>query len=153
MKDGQDGKRPIRPQAFTYQKPTPENDSKREIVRLCQTPGLRGAVHVIRTGGGENLHSHSTVDGFWMVLSGRVAFYGDDDHCFGEFGPLEGILMPKQNRYRFECMTEGDAEILQLLHIDEQQGFKREEHEPEIIEKSDIPVFYGIKRGEGKRDA
>ena len=147
MTDDEQARRPLRPQAFNYDKPAPKPDARRELVRLCQTPGMRGSVHVVRRGGGENLHSHSSVDGFWMVLSGRVAFYGEGNEPMGEFGPLQGILMPRGNRYRFESIGSGDAEILQVLRIDEALGFEREEHEPEIIQKSEIPVSYGIRRG------
>jgi mannose-6-phosphate isomerase-like protein (cupin superfamily) len=137
---------PVKPQPFIYEKPVPREGDKREVVRLCQTRGVRGSIHVIREGGGENMHSHDSVDGFWMVLAGRVAFYGDGDVELGEFGPLEGILLPRGNRYRFESVGEGDAEIVQVLRIEEDKGFEREDHEEPVIKKGDIPVYYGIKR-------
>lgn len=141
----------VRPQPFIYKKPEPRPGGKWEVVRLCQTRGVRGSIHIIRKGGGENMHSHDSVDGFWMILSGRVSFFGDGDEKLGEFGPLEGILMPRGNRYRFENIGEGDAEIIQVLRLNEQKGWDREDHEEPIIDKSDIPVYYGIKR-KNKRD-
>jgi hypothetical protein len=54
--------------------------------------------------------------------------------------------MPRGNRYRFESVGEGDAEIVQVLRLEEDQGFEREDHEEPIMKKSDIPVYYGIRR-------
>lgn len=131
----------LKPQTFNYEKPAAELQGKREVVRLCQIPTLQGSVQVVRRGGGEHLHSHGTVDGFWMVLSGRVAFYGEDSKLFGEFGPGEGILMPRGNRYWFEALGEGDAEIIQVLHIDRDAGFQRDDHEAPKVDKSDINLI------------
>jgi len=104
---------------------------------------MRGAVHVLRRGGEENLHSHKSVDGFWMVLSGKVAFYGEDGVRFGEFGPHEGIMMPRNNAYWFESVGDEDAEILQVLQFDDDQGFVREDHEDPKFDRNKIKMFYG----------
>ena len=53
---------------------------------LCQTDIIRGAVQVVQEGGDNNLHSHTGMDGFWMVLKGAVRFYGPGDEVLGEFG-------------------------------------------------------------------
>lgn len=135
-----------RPQLFSYEKPDSESRGSKEVVVLCQMPTMRGAVHVIRHGGEENLHSHKSVDGFWMVLSGKVAFYGEDNVLLGEFGPYEGIMMPHNNRYWFESVGEGDAEILQVLHFDPERGFEREDHEEHKFDREDIKVSYGMMR-------
>jgi hypothetical protein len=76
-----------------------------------------------------------------MVLSGRVAFYGDGGVCFGELGPHEGILMPRGNRYWFEALGEEDAEIIQILHIDQEMGFRRQDHEQAKVDGKDINVI------------
>ena len=46
------------------------------IVQLAGSDIIRGRVQVVREGGENNLHSHRGMDGFWMVLAGRVRFYG-----------------------------------------------------------------------------
>jgi mannose-6-phosphate isomerase-like protein (cupin superfamily) len=134
--------RPARkPQHFRYEKPPPELQGRREVVRLCQIPTLQGSVQVVRRGGSEHLHSHASVDGFWMVLSGRVAFEGESADSRRELGPGEGLLMPRGNRYRFEALGDEDAEILQVAHIDDRSGFTREDHEPARVERDEIKVI------------
>ena len=59
--------RPRPPQTFKYQKP-PAQDTAKAIVGLCQTDIIRGAVQVVKEGGDNNLHSHTGMDGLWMVL-------------------------------------------------------------------------------------
>ena len=51
---------------------------------------------------------------FWMVLKGRVRFYGPDDVLIGEFGPHEGTITPRYARYWFENVGDEDLEILQV---------------------------------------
>jgi mannose-6-phosphate isomerase-like protein (cupin superfamily) len=72
-------------------------------------------VQVVKKDGGENnLHYHSGIASFWMVLKGRVRFYGPGDVVIGEFGPMEGTITPRFSRYWFENCGEGDLEILQV---------------------------------------
>lgn len=122
------------PQRFSYSKPPVKEGIKRDIVSLCKTKSMRGSVHVIRKGGEERLHSHETVDGFWMVLSGKVRFHGDEGRLLGEFNAMEGILVPRNNRYWFESVGTEDAELLQVLRIDSEKGFQRENlEEPKFV--------------------
>ncbi len=99
---------------FSYQAPDGVSTGK-GIVRLARTDSLRCNVQIVKKNGGENnLHYHANGDSFWMVLKGKVKFYGPDDHVFGEFGPMEGICTPAWSRYWFE--NTGDCE-LEILHI------------------------------------
>ncbi|GJL83663.1 MAG: hypothetical protein DHS20C01_32970 [marine bacterium B5-7] len=131
------------PSTFAYRKPSDDHKGQKEIVVLCKSPTMRGSVHVIRKGGGEHLHSHRTVDGFWMVISGRVRFYGDNNELFGEFGPMQGIMLPRNNRYRFECESEEDAEIIQVLHFESDSGFQRDNHEEPKWDRHNLKWFDG----------
>ncbi len=70
------------PRTFKYEKPASQ-DSAKAIVGLCQTDIIRGAVQVVKESGDNNLHSHAGMDGFWMVLRGRVRYYGPGDEVFG----------------------------------------------------------------------
>lgn len=135
----------VEPQTFTYSKPERAAESCKEIALLCKSPTMRGAVHVVRKGGEEWLHSHSSVDGFWMVLSGRIRFRGDSDTVFGEFGPMEGIMTPRNTRYYFECMGDGDAELLQVLHFDRGKGFDRHNHEPPKFDRKTGIGFFDLR--------
>jgi mannose-6-phosphate isomerase-like protein (cupin superfamily) len=72
-------------------------------------------VQVVKKHGGENnLHYHTTSASFWMVLKGRVRFYGPGDVVIGEFGPHEGTITPRYARYWFENVGDEDLEILQV---------------------------------------
>jgi mannose-6-phosphate isomerase-like protein (cupin superfamily) len=99
---------------FSYAKPDGVSAGK-GMVALGRKDIVRGVVQVVKKAGGENnLHYHSGIASFWMVLKGRVRFYGPDDVVIGEFGPMEGTITPRFSRYWFENCGEGDLEILQV---------------------------------------
>jgi mannose-6-phosphate isomerase-like protein (cupin superfamily) len=98
---------------FSYKKP--DVSRGKGVVRLAKTDNLRCNVQIVKKDSGENnLHYHSNGDSFWMVLKGKVRFYGPEDKPMGEFGPMEGICTPAFARYWFE--NAGDDE-LEILHI------------------------------------
>jgi mannose-6-phosphate isomerase-like protein (cupin superfamily) len=100
-------------QTFSYTKP--ENLARgKGIVQLAKSDLIRGRVQIVREGGENNLHSHIGMDGFWMVLAGKVKFYGPGDVLIGEFGKHEGILVPRGAQYWFESSGDEDLEILQM---------------------------------------
>lgn len=106
------------PQMFRHAKPEGQAGGK-AIVRLAQSDLIRGVVQVVKKGDGDNnLHIHTGMDGFWMVLKGKVRFYGPDDVVLGDFGPGEGILMPRGNAYWFASTGDEDLEILQVVSFD-----------------------------------
>jgi mannose-6-phosphate isomerase-like protein (cupin superfamily) len=99
---------------FSYRKPG--EPGKRASVSLCKTDLFRAAVVVMKQGSGEtNLHYHTGADSFWMVLKGRVRFYGPGDALIGEFGPNEGTSTPRFSRYWFENCGEEDLEMLHVF--------------------------------------
>jgi mannose-6-phosphate isomerase-like protein (cupin superfamily) len=99
---------------FSYSKPEGVDRGK-GFIRLATSPLIKGVVQVVKKNGGENnLHYHTSVDTFWMVLKGRVRFYGPDDVLMGEYGPHEGTITPRFSRYWFENCGEGDLELLQV---------------------------------------
>jgi mannose-6-phosphate isomerase-like protein (cupin superfamily) len=83
-------------------------------MKLAATELVGASVQILSEGGENNLHYHSGEDGFWMVLQGRVKFYGPDGPI-GEYGPHEGLIMPHNARYWFEAVT--SAGELQILHV------------------------------------
>jgi mannose-6-phosphate isomerase-like protein (cupin superfamily) len=97
---------------FSYKKP--EGFERQKVsVRLCDSGLVRGHIQVLKAHGGENnLHYHSKVDGMFTVLSGTIKFYGPGDELIGEFGRLEGVLIPKNARYWFENTSDQEAEIM-----------------------------------------
>ena len=96
---------------FSYQKPT-EFKRKKVTVRLAKTDLVRAMIQVIKEGGENNLHYHSRVDGMFTVLNGRVRFYGPQNKLIGEFGKLEGVIIPRNARYWFESIGEDEAEVM-----------------------------------------
>ena len=99
---------------FSYAKPDGVS-SRKGFISLGRRDIVRGVVQVVKKNGGENnLHYHTGIASFWMVLKGRVRFYGPDDVVIGEFGPHEGTITPRFSRYWFENCGEEDLEILQV---------------------------------------
>ena len=101
------------PQTFRYE--TPEFEAGKGLVKLAQTDIVKGAVQVVKAGGGNNLHSHAAADTFWMVLKGRARFYNGKTSVYGEYGPMEGIVTPRGFPYWFESADpDTDLELLQV---------------------------------------
>jgi mannose-6-phosphate isomerase-like protein (cupin superfamily) len=100
--------------SFHYEKPDGGKSAKGRV-NLGKSDNIRGVVQIVKKNGGENnLHYHTNASSFWMVLKGRVRFYGPGDVVIGEFGPHEGTITPRYARYWFENIGEEDLEILQV---------------------------------------
>jgi mannose-6-phosphate isomerase-like protein (cupin superfamily) len=99
----------------TYRYAKPEGvGSAKARVELGRGGNVRGVIQVVDEGGENNLHYHTDADSFWMVLKGRVKFYGVDDKLLGEFGPHEGIITPAYTRYWLESCGDDALELLQV---------------------------------------
>jgi mannose-6-phosphate isomerase-like protein (cupin superfamily) len=103
-----------RMKSFAYKRPDVEFNAQKGVYYLAYSDIVRAVVQIIPEGGDNELHYHPGTDGFWMVLKGRARFYGPDG-VIGEFGPQEGILMPRNCRYWFE--TADTSEELHLLQV------------------------------------
>ncbi len=103
---------------FSYKTPG-EFEGGKASIRLGQCGQVRGLVQVVREGGENNLHYHTRIDALWMVLKGRVRFYGPDDVVLGEFAQHEGILIPNGARYWFESAGDEELELLQVSAFNE----------------------------------
>ncbi len=103
---------------FSYKNPG-EFKGGKAAIHLGQSDLVRGTVQVVREGGENNLHYHSRIDAFWMVLKGRVRFYGPGDVVFGEFGRHEGIFVPNGARYWFGSTGDEELELLQVAAFTE----------------------------------
>jgi mannose-6-phosphate isomerase-like protein (cupin superfamily) len=102
---------------FGYQAPDKLEKGK-GIVRLCRSDIVYSSVQVLQEGGENNLHAHPAQDGIWIVLKGRVKFYGKDNAVLAELGPLQGIHIPRGFYYWFESSSPEKLEILQVEAID-----------------------------------
>ena len=130
------------PQIFRYEKPR-EQSSDKAIVSLCQTDIIRGAVQIVREGGDNNLHSHTGMDGFWMVLKGRVRWWGPGGEVLGEFGVHEGVVMPRNARYWFESIGEEPLELLQVVAFDRSVKNRRIDVDPRKFDVDATQRFNG----------
>jgi mannose-6-phosphate isomerase-like protein (cupin superfamily) len=99
--------------SYRYNKPEGIGTEKARI-ELGRGGNIRGVVQVVKEGGENNLHYHTDADSLWMVLKGRVKFYGVDDELLGEYGPHEGIITPAYTRYWFESSGDDELELLQI---------------------------------------
>ena len=99
--------------SYRYAKPEGIGTEKARI-ELGRGGNIRGVVQVVKEGGENNLHYHTDADSLWMVLKGRVKFYGVGDELLGEYGPHEGIITPAYSRYWFESSGEEELELLQI---------------------------------------
>jgi mannose-6-phosphate isomerase-like protein (cupin superfamily) len=122
---------------FRYTKPDDLPGGK-AIVHLAKSDIIRGRVQIVREGGENNLHSHKGMDGFWMVLKGRVKFYGPGDVLIGEFGQHEGIMLPRGEQYWFEKSGEGDLEILQMAAFEKGVKVERVDHEAQKLDPNSV---------------
>jgi mannose-6-phosphate isomerase-like protein (cupin superfamily) len=111
-----------------YARPT-ETASK-VIVPLAHSDIMYCAVQVLRAGGANNLHSHTGMDGLWLVLRGRARFYGAEQKLVGEFGPFEGVFVPRNVAYWFESVGDEPLELLQAESIDRRGRNRRIDYEP-----------------------
>lgn len=101
--------------SFGYRRPE-MIDAARGSVALAKTDLMRARVVILPKGKGENnLHYHTESDSFWLVIKGKVAFYGPGDKLIGEFGPMEGTTTPRYFRYWFANCGEEDLEMLHVF--------------------------------------
>ena len=89
-------------------------DGRKAHIKLAGTDNCRASVQILRNGGDNNLHYHPNMDLIYMVLRGRIRFYGPEGKLLGECGELEGILLPENSRYWFESVGDEEAHLLQI---------------------------------------
>lgn len=106
------------PTARIFKYKQPEFETGKRNVKLGRTDRMIGIIQVLKRGGETNLHSHAHMDGLWMVLSGRVRFYGEGNVLLGDFGPREGVMIPRGCPYWFENVEDEIAELLQVEAFD-----------------------------------
>lgn len=134
-----DGDASLAYQTFSYKKPDNLRRGK-GIVQLAKSDIIRGRVQIVTEGGENNLHSHNGMDGFWMVLAGKVKFYGPGDVLIGEFGKHEGILIPRGAEYWFESSGEEQLEILQMAGFEKGVKVERIDKSPKKLDPDTVNI-------------
>ena len=117
-------------EARVFKYTRPELEGANTKVWLCRSDIMFAGVKVIREGGENNLHSHTALDGFWFVLSGRARFYGEGDKVIAELGKHEGVHIPRDFAYWFEAVGDEVLELLQVESIDRRVANHRVDHAP-----------------------
>ena len=100
---------------FAFTRPDMQVPTGQKIhVKLAGTDSCRASVQILNEGGDNNLHYHPNMDLIYMVLKGRVEFYGPGDKSLGVFGVHEGLKLPENSRYWFKSVGEEEAHLLQI---------------------------------------
>jgi len=110
-------------QVFKYERA--EFDGVKKSMLMCSTDLMRVHVQVVKSGGENNLHTHTGEDAFWFVLCGAVRFYGEGDKVIAEINKAEGILIPRGFKYWFESASDEPLEIIRIAARDQNIENKR----------------------------
>jgi mannose-6-phosphate isomerase-like protein (cupin superfamily) len=82
-------------------------------------------VQVVKSGGENNLHSHTGEDAFWFVLNGRVKFYGEGDKVIADLQKGQGFLIPRGFNYWFESASDEPLEVIRVGALDQNKPNQR----------------------------
>lgn len=133
---------------FSFARPQDLPKGKRGNLRLCKGEILRGTVQILPKGFANSLHYHPAAEGFWMVLAGRLRFYYGEDHKFlGDFGPMSGVLIPRNGRYWFEQCGGEETHLLQVTG-NANDGSARRVDIGEVHAAYGKKAMYGVPEGE-----
>jgi mannose-6-phosphate isomerase-like protein (cupin superfamily) len=113
---------------FKYQRP--EFEGVKKSMLMCDSDLMRVHVQVVKSGGENNLHTHTGEDAFWLVLNGAVKFYGEGDKVIAELKKQGGILIPRGFSYWFESASDEPLEILRVAARDQNTENKRVSQSP-----------------------
>lgn len=119
---------PQEPKEFRHK--SPEFEGVKKTWQVCNSDLMKVQIQVVKSGGENNLHTHTGEDAFWYVISGAVKFYGEGDALVGEYGKGEGVLIPRGYKYWFESASQEPLEILRVTAKDQNIDNKRVDLSP-----------------------
>lgn len=135
--------------SFAFQRPDVELEPGRKLhIKLAGTDTVRAQVQVLKKGGENNLHYHPNMDLIYMVLKGRVTFYGAGDKVLGSYGPLEGLLLPENARYWFGSEGDEEAWLLQIAGYPKGAKMSRRINAEPLKATQAGSVWFGITKEE-----
>ena len=117
-------------EAKEFRHQTPEFEGVKKTWQVCNSDLMKVQVQVVKSGGENNLHTHTGEDAFWYVITGAVKFYGEGDKLIGEYQKGEGILIPRGYKYWFESAANEPLEILRVTAKDQNIDNKRVDLSP-----------------------
>lgn len=118
-------------EAKEFRHQTPEFEGVKKTWQVCNSDLMKVQVQVVKSGGENNLHTHTGEDAFWYVISGAVKFYGEGDNLVGQYKKGEGILVPRGYKYWFESASQEPLEILRVTAKDQNVENKRVDLSPQ----------------------
>lgn len=132
-------------QIFRY-KPAPTNGKPKVVQPLAKGNINALLVQHVNEGGENNLHYHLNSETIWMVLRGKVRFYGPENVVIAELGPEEGLLMPTGARYWFEKVGQQELELLQMVATEPGHGnsynrYNVEQHKDWMAGDAELEVY------------
>ena len=136
---------------FKFERPeAPIPFGKKAHVKLAGTNSCRASVQVLNQGGENNLHYHPNLDLIYMVLKGKVAFYGPGDKVLGEYGPFEGLLLPENSRYWFGSIGDEEAYLLQIAGYPKGAKMSRRINAEPVKPTQGQAMWFGVTKDEEK---
>ena len=135
-------------QVFRFREPPVAAGTNSALVRLATTDIVGALIQVLPEGGEVGMHLHAAMDGLWLVLKGGVSILGEDgvEH---EFGPMEGMMIPRGVPYAFKKIGPETLVLLQvesLVSTARRNTFKwidapgAPPPDAEDIRKTDVPM-------------
>lgn len=135
--------------SFAFQRPEGELEPGRKMhIKLAGTDTCRAQVQILKKGGENNLHYHPNMDLIYMVLKGKVTFYGPGDKVFGTYGPFEGLLLPENARYWFGSEGEEEAYLLQIAGYPRGAKMSRRVNAEPVKPTQGESVWFGVTKEE-----
>lgn len=117
-------------EAKEFRHKSPEFEGVKKTWQVCNSDLMKVQIQVVKSGGENNLHTHTGEDAFWYVISGAVKFYGEGDTLVGEYRKGEGVLIPRGYKYWFESASPEPLEILRVTAKDQSIDNKRVDLSP-----------------------
>lgn len=137
--------------SFKLERPAVELEPGRKLhIKLAGTDSCRAQVQVLKKGGENNLHYHPNLDLIYMVLKGKVAFYGPGDKVLGEYGPFEGLLLPENSRYWFGSIGDEEAYLLQIAGYPKGAKMSRRINAEPVKPTQGQAMWFGVSKDEEK---
>lgn len=98
----------------------PKAVGKGHVAVSVNSESLMVLTHVWESGGEVGLHSHHSTSAAWIVLQGKVKFYGEGDTVMADLGRGGGVYIPKNTKYWFE--STGDEPLIMSRTVAKVEG-------------------------------
>ena len=87
---------------------------QRTVELLARSDIATAIVHIMKTGGENQLHAHRAQDAVWLVLAGQVAFIGEDHREVARLNAMDGIFVPRGAAYYFSATGQDTTIVIRV---------------------------------------